>query len=670
MIIDYIYLENYGAFRKADFNFQEGFNVLEGENGQGKSHVIRAINYALLNKNFGNIDNDCNWNADGFTIHLKLSHLNKHFDIFIEYTRKGGTSKKLWIDDEYYQGGTEVNNALAQYFEPNQTQAGIMSLQGKMDVVDATDSERRDNLKRIYNLDFSKEVEQLKEEKEQLKSTKEDIDKEIYSLENKDYTPRQFKEYPFNKEDYVSYRQEIETLEEKKKQQEQHLKEQERIKNDLQYFNQQIRNLDSKYQDTDNKINQNDQAIDKAERDYNNKIDSIDNDIKDKQNQINSIQLKRLKTFDYDNLHKKEVNLTTVYAELYEAENELELIDQGQCPKCKRPFHSSDRQEYQRKYDEVRGRYDSLKKTVDDLQKEKEQYEIEKEEQQKLRHDKERLQEQIDNLYSQKEEIEKNYNERVDYLQNDKRQKEQELQEIKEQYDEVLSKIKELQTQVDDIDDTDYQGRIDELWKYLQEYDSVKQENEFIEKENKQLAEQQEKDKEALETKKKEKDKLNKQIEEYRVSADILRKDFPNFVISNMVSELESGMNELLEKAYNGRYSISIEETKKGLSVRYGSNKEDIKLASGAEKNLFNIGFKNAFSKIAGLKNLLLDEADAFMDNEIARNTFQTIHSLIESNNLEQVIVITHKQSVKDLLEADYYAKVFKIQEGAVVDYG
>lgn len=72
MIIKKLQLGNYGALKNATINFQKGFNILSGANGQGKSHIIRALAYLILNYNQGKIEDDCNWDSDNFSIKTEL----------------------------------------------------------------------------------------------------------------------------------------------------------------------------------------------------------------------------------------------------------------------------------------------------------------------------------------------------------------------------------------------------------------------------------------------------------------------------------------------------------------------------------------------------------------------------------------------------------------------
>ena len=55
-------LENFTCFTKAEMNFSSGINVFIGENGTGKTHVLKAL-YALTFKN-PNVDN---WNTKYLT---------------------------------------------------------------------------------------------------------------------------------------------------------------------------------------------------------------------------------------------------------------------------------------------------------------------------------------------------------------------------------------------------------------------------------------------------------------------------------------------------------------------------------------------------------------------------------------------------------------------------
>jgi len=229
------------------------------------------------------------------------------------------------------------------------------------------------------------------------------------------------------------------------------------------------------------------------------------------------------------------------------------------------------------------------------------------------------------------------------------------LIELKESLPEKPEKISEVE-----ID------RLESLKIDANERDSAIQKNKWIKENNSKLKEQEDADKKERESINEELDSVVKDIAVYKSAIEVLKKNFPNYIINSMKSELEQGMNDLLTLAYNGKYTVSIKENKSGLIITYGKKDKDINLASGAETNIFNIGFKNSFNQIAGLGVLILDEALNFADDNIAKNVFESISQMIEQKKLNQVFVITHKQNVKETLISDYKARVYEVNDGVI----
>lgn len=669
MFIENLYLENYGAYQKANFDFKQGFNVLSGRTGQGKSHIIRAINYALLNKTFGTIEDDCNWSADYFIIKLTVQHNNKTFKIHINYSRKGGAEKELWIDKDYYSGNSDVTSKLSEYFDPSLTQAGIMSLQGKMDVVDATDSERRENLKKIYDLDFSKQVESLKEEIQEVESQKAEIDKEIYNLENKEYNFQETQNEPFTASEYKNKQTELESLRNEKALYDEKIKRRKEVEQRVDELKEELAEAEKKLTNANHSLENKQKELKEKQYLLDDVVEERATRQKELQEELDGIQLKRLPKFDEDELMGTNNYKISLENNIKHLKEKIVLINKGQCPTCGRDFHTNDKDEWNQKLSESEQKLAEVTAKYEQLREDKKDYEQKKEEQEKRKNRKKELEAELSNLNESFDLKESTTQESIDRYIKDIEEIDKNIKEYSNKFRKLKAKLgAESEKLEESVEKKDFDTPIRTLEREIKDYDTVVQKNEIIEQRNKELEEQQKTDKETLELKYKEKDKLNNTIQEYKTGVEILRKEFPNYVISTMVGEIETGMNILLDSAYSGRYNVNIKENRKGLSVTYGSKEKSIRLASGGEKNLFNIGFKNAFSEIAGLKMLLLDESDTYMDDEIAKQTFTIINGMMESETLEQVIMITHKDIVKELVEADFQGKIFQIEEGAIIN--
>jgi DNA repair exonuclease SbcCD ATPase subunit len=670
MFIKNLKLKNYGAIQEGKLEFQKGFNILSGANGQGKSHIIRALAYLILNHNEGKIEDDLNWNSDTFTISTELEHGDKLFKIKNYYNGKS-VSKELELDDKKYDGNKDVVDTLSEYFNPTYSKPALIAFQGEMDVVTATPSQRRESLKNIYDLNFQREIRSLEDEVDSLKNKIQDIEKQIAVFNNKDYTTHKKERPPFSKDVYEQKVQEIEHLQSKL----------ETLKSDIDNYEsklQSINRLEEFVDSKDKEIKQLKTDVDVTTKKILELQSIIDNPdystVRDLEKQIDVIKLERIQEeFDTEALEKKKETLYKEQNDMNNLYKEIQLIEKGKCPTCGRDFHDVDIEEYRKRYKEKEFIVNKLDIEVNDLDKKYKEW-------QKKKRENDRKREQKNNLTNQLNYERKKVEDVVENSKKSLEERKEELEKIKGRITTLLSERDKLEKDaqeefsnlpnVENIEQKNKQidtirSDIKRNQEEIETYTTIVNKNAWIEEENKKILEQKDKDEKLRCQLDKEHDNLLKELSEYEKSVSILKKDFPNYIINTLKSDIENGMNDVLDKAYSGKYHVQIQENRNGLSIMYGNNKE-IKLASGAEKNLFTIGFKNAFTKLAGLKVLLLDECDNFMDEDIAKNTFTVVNSLIEQEVLNQVIIITHKDSVKELLEGDYKAKVFEVKEGKV----
>jgi chromosome segregation ATPase len=258
------------------------------------------------------------------------------------------------------------------------------------------------------------------------------------------------------------------------------------------------------------------------------------------------------------------------------------------------------------------------------------------------------MENRIDEVLNLKKEVENNKIE----LFSEKEKLELEKSKISD--DSLDEQIKKINEEINNIN------------KSIDSYNEITTTNNLNKQHNDNLILEQENDKKEIEKLRKEKDTQVYELSLYEESITIFQKDFPNYIITTLITDIEKGMNDLLEEGYKGRYKVKIESTKTGIQIVYGKKDKDIKLAGGAEKNIFNLGFKNAFTKLANLKILILDEADSFMDTDVAKVIFTILNNKINNKELDQVFIITHKEEVKQLLQSDFKCKVFNVEEGVI----
>jgi DNA repair exonuclease SbcCD ATPase subunit len=237
----------------------------------------------------------------------------------------------------------------------------------------------------------------------------------------------------------------------------------------------------------------------------------------------------------------------------------------------------------------------------------------------------------------------------------------------------LLDQLKDAQTRLDEtqrkinempelpLEET--KKKIVDLEKEVKSYDDVVSRVQEIEKMERQIETQKKQDAEQLETLKEEAQVLNKLLGDTKVSVKILKTEFPVYVISRVVKDIEKSMNDFLKKTYGGHYKVEVSDRKNALHILYGPKKKDVSLASGYEKQIFSSAFRLALCHAMGNKSLLLDEVDSAASDKNSEVLYNVLGELVGSG-IEQMMVISHKSSTRNLLESDYDAEAITFENG------
>jgi DNA repair exonuclease SbcCD ATPase subunit len=237
---------------------------------------------------------------------------------------------------------------------------------------------------------------------------------------------------------------------------------------------------------------------------------------------------------------------------------------------------------------------------------------------------------------------------------------EEKIEADKKNIDDITKKIP---AQIPIVDQNDSQ-KFNNLVNQIRVYDSVVEKNKVYVEQNKKIEKEKADDQKLLKEYRLQRDKIVSEIDDLKKGKIIFQKDFPNYVISTMVNGIEDGINKAVGYIYNGRYKVKMKESRSGIETVYGPRETSIAIASGFEKELFTLGYKNAFGQIAGLGVLFLDEVDSFASVDNSRKVFETIGEL--HNKYKQVFIITHKEPVQEMLRNEYRATCFVVNNGVI----
>jgi len=699
MQINNLILKNFGCIKDSTFKFTKGINLILGDNGTGKSHILKALAFLLINYTQKAIENYCNWNSNSFILKMNLTHLQKNFDFKYKYNRTNNKlDRELYINEHYYKG-QDVINILTEYFDPSLCKASIISFQGKIDLIDAKPAERRESLKKIRNLDFDKQVKELDNEIKEIEDGKLfEVNNEILILKNRDYTFSELEKLPFDKTVYLSLQEEFTVIQDKINS----------IQKDIEFYNKLIlqkQHYERNIQDIKNDNLKLQEFVEQSEKDILTSEAILNSDLEENlrklkeelnqdfeiykrnlENEISSIKLIRVPSFNKDELSQARDKVTKQFNLWSSYDKQYELCLKGKCPTCGHIFDSDETDKYKKLAKDAEIKLTELKNHVLKLEKQELFFHERKDKAFALKSKKEKLQLQLDaeikNIQNKKDKILQNIQQEkkdiellkkenqtiIDMCEKSINKTIEDIRKNKEKILEIKSLIKELKIplSVPEVSKEDT-VKLNEIQVKIDSYNHIVEQNKLITKQNIKLKEQKEQDEKKLKEYRKERDELMKSIQDLKRGKLILQKEFPNFVISTMVGDIETGINDLVNRIYDGRYEVKIKENKGGIEVLYGQKKSSIETASGFEKGLFNFGYKHAFSQIAGLGILLLDEIDAFASEKNSEKLFTVIGQL---NNLyKQVFIITHKPAIQEVLSRDYHATVFEMINGNVIKY-
>lgn len=697
-------IKNYEAIQEMQFKFQDGFNLIMGKNGQGKSGIFKSFGFSILDHlETGKIEDACNWEEDYFSLYFNISHLNKTLISKNVYKRKGSNTRELSIEGEkeVYKNSDAVKK-LSEYFDPILCKNSIINFQGSNDLVESTPTVRRELLKKIYDLSFTHQIEKLENEKALKEEDRQKLLQELAVCNSKVFKSVDEEPIPFDQIVCDQYKSTIEelkikiaTLEKAKKDIEEKKSKLQKIKSDKDAYELEIKNGIQTIDD----IRKNIQLIQSFNYDL--------FDVK-KQEEIQALDIKkqslierkergtklvsemkfdRIEEFDSESVVKAKKDYDEVVFVINQLSKEIELCKSGKCPTCKREFNSSDIQEKEKELSLLNEKKISLDSIYRKLKNEEVEHKQKVEEENKktqtllkYKNELSLIEKDIESINKDIVSIEEKYTKEKETkkLINEKDLQacmvsiesiERTNKRLQNEIDSYATDITNIEQEINSFTDTsieDDKKKVVDLESQVKLYDTILFKNEIIKEQNKKLKDEKEKnDKRKVEIDSSIMN-ISKNIDIYLEAIGYFKKDFPNYIITNLVKEIEEGMNNFIDKAYEGRYTVKIQESKNGIEIVYGPKEADIKRASGAEKNLFNVALKMAFTKISGLGILILDEVDAYMSDEVSKATFSVIKEYVDNGDLQQVFIITHHNDIKDMMIQEFGAKAFLVDDGRI----
>jgi DNA repair exonuclease SbcCD ATPase subunit len=199
MIFTSISLENFGILKKFSKEFVNKILVISGDNGSGKSSLLKAIMLAVFDEYDGTLEDYVNWESDFFKVVVGFTHRGVQYENTVIYD--GSTDRTLRFGDKVLKG-EEAKKKIKELFDGDLLKAAMLAVEQQIDVVATKPAERRDYLKRIYVLEFKHQIsvpedESKEHELELAKRTA--IRTEI---ENRQYSVPERLSFPFTEIEY------------------------------------------------------------------------------------------------------------------------------------------------------------------------------------------------------------------------------------------------------------------------------------------------------------------------------------------------------------------------------------------------------------------------------------------------------------------------------------
>lgn len=700
------YAENYGIIKdRQEFIFNDGITLIIGENGSGKSTILKLLKLCLFNEIDKTLDQEINDDANFFKVGVSFTHEGKIYQIDIHYD--GTTNRKITVNNEIEYTGQEAIDYLKENFNPAIFMSGMFAMQNEISVISEKPSERRTSMQKVYDLEFKQEIADI--ELEIKKISDEDlkqIEKDIYALENIKYSYKETKNLPFDSTIKDKKEKEIKALKLQISDMENSIKNLETINNSLvqkestsKDIQEEIDSILSDMSENtlsikelqDNLANINiEEQIEHNRKVIQEEISKIEKQLQDKKTEFENCKLVRLSAWDNSSIDDISESIIETDSIIRNFEKQLFAWKKGECSECGTKFNHSeeDIQKLELKIKKSKERKHFLFSEKSTLTNEKRLHEKKIEENNQLKIEKSILKEQVssieEKLLNKKEEIIKSKNDLITKLESEMQNIKDKIKLLekvnndknsslkKRQLDSInirqeIEKLKKSKSDIT-VDYSNYNLLIKELETLesdIDKYNSIMIENDIISKHNEELEKKEKEDKVKLQNSLEKRGLLIEEIDILSKSKIALQKELPSFILSEIMKDIEISMNKFIDKVYYKKLWVRMKEVRNAIQIKYSKRGKDVVKASGFEQQLMTLAYKDSLNKKANTGLMLLDEFD---NNATGRNALKLYDVFGEMREIyNQLIIITHNDIAKDKLVNEYYADCIEMENGKIV---
>ena len=697
MIFNSLSLENFGIVKKFSRQFDNRILVLAGENGEGKSTILKAILLAVFDDYDGILADYVNWESDYFQVIVNFTHRGVGYESIVKYD--GSTDRTLRFGDKVLKGD-EAKKKLKEVIDFDLLKAGMLAMEQEIAIVKTKPAERREYLKRIYDIEFKRQLADLDND---IKVGELELAKKTTlqtEIENRKYSVPEKPELPFGKTDYELIKANLEIERNKLYQAEESVRGHRQDQAEWDALNRQRQKLLVDIGELSGKINANKIELDRQPEaivsvfeEKNSLIKKAENELAsikdifikssdDLNSEINGIILERLPVFnseDFDSLAK----------ELYAKKAKLAELEAAKdvCPACGQsisaPEHIAKRK---KEISEITCKIAILSVNFEMLSNQKARRELAEKNnlektnrktslqhqlsllEEKNKNDLFRIQSKIDQVRIDIQNIEINFAKDearlVSLLATDTAHKDN----LTTQLSDASAKLEELTNKLNTFKEINLDALkvgINKFESDIRLYDDTVSRIAEIERMEEQNAIQKANDLKQLEELKTDIQITNQLIGDWKMGIKILKTEFPVYVISRVIKDIEKSMNEFLKRTYP-KYQVEVQDKKNALHIVYGPKKKDVSSASGFERQIFSLSFMYAISRAIGNKCWITDECDSAASEKNSDILYRVLGDCI-GHGIDQIIIISHKSATRNILEFDYNAEVITFENGIAV---
>ena len=165
-------------------------------------------------------------------------------------------------------------------------------------------------------------------------------------------------------------------------------------------------------------------------------------------------------------------------------------------------------------------------------------------------------------------------------------------------------------------------------------------------------------------------DDASRSVTVLKAALNIFDSEFPNFIILQTCSHVESSINEFVSKIFP-YMKVKLSQNRGGVDFYYTANTQEdewlsVKMASGAEAAILSLAWRVAIANLYGVTTLLLDEVDAEATDENSKYIYEFISSL---TMFKQLLLISHrKEALRTVAALADNVTCYEVEKGVYTE--